>query len=196
MIPRTLFSSDHETFRDTVRKFLENEAVPFNEEWEQQGVVPKDVWLKAGEQGFLCPMVGEEYGGIGADFLYSVVITEEISRLGLTGIGWGLHTEIVAPYIEHNGSEVLKQKYLPKMVTGEMIGAIAMTEPGAGSDLQGVKTTASYYQQILANPDFRSGQFNTSFVDNHPELLNYSIKRKPGELALAIAAAIAAHAGL
>ena len=142
MIPRTLFSSDHETFRDTVRKFLENEAVPFNEEWEQQGVVPKDVWLKAGEQGFLCPMVGEEYGGIGADFLYSVVINEEISKLGLTGIGWGLHTEIVAPYIEHNGSEVLKQKYLPKMVTGEMIGAIAMTEPGAGSDLQGVKTTA------------------------------------------------------
>ena len=142
MIPRTLFSSDHETFRDTVRKFLENEAVPFNEEWEQQGVVPKEVWLKAGEQGFLCPMVGEEYGGIGADFLYSVVINEEISKLGLTGIGWGLHTEIVAPYIEHNGSEVLKQKYLPKMVTGEMIGAIAMTEPGAGSDLQGVKTTA------------------------------------------------------
>ena len=142
MIPRTLFSSDHETFRDTVRKFLENEAVPFNEEWEQQGVVPKDVWLKAGEQGFLCPMVSEEYGGIGADFLYSVVINEEISKLGLTGIGWGLHTEIVAPYIEHNGSEVLKQKYLPKMVTGEMIGAIAMTEPGAGSDLQGVKTTA------------------------------------------------------
>jgi len=142
MIPRTLFSSDHETFRDTVRKFLENEAVPFNEEWEQQGVVPKDVWLKAGEQGFLCPMVGEEYGGIGADFLYSVVINEEISKLGLTGIGWGLHTEIVAPYIEHNGSEVLKQKYLPKMVTGEAVGAIGMTEPGAGSDLQGMKTRA------------------------------------------------------
>ena len=142
MIPRTLFNSDHETFRATVRKFLENEAVPFNEEWEQQGVVPKEVWLKAGEQGFLCPMVSEEYGGIGADFLYSVVIGEEVSRLGLTGIGWGLHTEIVAPYIEHNGSETLKQKYLPKMVTGEMIGAIAMTEPGAGSDLQGVKTSA------------------------------------------------------
>jgi len=142
MIPRTLFSSDHETFRATVRKFLENEAVPHHEEWEQTGVVPKEVWLKAGEQGFLCPMVSEEYGGIGADFLYSVVIGEEVSRLGLTGIGWGLHTEIVAPYIEHNGSEVLKQKYLPKMVTGEMIGAIAMTEPGAGSDLQGVKTSA------------------------------------------------------
>ena len=142
MIPRTLFNSDHETFRDTVRKFLENEAAPHHEEWEETGQVPKALWRQAGEQGFLCPMVSEEYGGIGADFLYSVVVSEEVSRAGLTGIGWGLHTEIVAPYIEHYGSEALKQKYLPKMVTGEMIGAIAMSEPGAGSDLQGVKTTA------------------------------------------------------
>lgn len=142
MIPRTLFSSDHETFRDTVRKFLENEAVPHHEEWEQTGQVPKALWRKAGEQGFLCPMVSEEYGGIGADFLYSVVVSEEISRAGLTGIGWGLHTEIVAPYIEHYGSEAMKQRLLPKMVSGELIGAIAMSEPGAGSDLQGVKTNA------------------------------------------------------
>ena len=142
MIPRTLFSSDHETFRDTVRKFLENEAVPHHEEWEQTGQVPKELWRKAGEQGFLCPMVSEEYGGIGADFLYSVVVSEEISRAGLTGIGWGLHTEIVAPYIEHYGSEEMKQRLLPKMVSGELIGAIAMSEPGAGSDLQGVKTNA------------------------------------------------------
>ena len=142
MIPRTLFNSDHEALRDTVRRFLENEAVPHHEEWEQSGQVPKELWRKAGEQGFLCPMVSEEYGGLGADFLYSVVVSEEISRAGLTGIGWGLHTEIVAPYIEHYGSEALKQKYLPKMVSGEMIGAIAMSEPGAGSDLQGVKTTA------------------------------------------------------
>lgn len=142
MIPRTLFSSDHETFRDTVRKFLENEAVPHHEEWEQTGQVPKELWRKAGEQGFLCPMVSEEYGGIDADFLYSVVVSEEISRAGLTGIGWGLHTEIVAPYIEHYGSEEMKQRLLPKMVSGELIGAIAMSEPGAGSDLQGVKTNA------------------------------------------------------
>ncbi|MFP1679619.1 acyl-CoA dehydrogenase family protein [Alloalcanivorax sp. C16-2] len=142
MIPRTLFNSDHEALRDTVRRFLENEAVPHHEQWEQSGQVPKELWRKAGEQGFLCPMVSEAYGGLGADFLYSVVVSEEISRAGLTGIGWGLHTEIVAPYIEHYGSEALKQKYLPKMVTGEMIGAIAMSEPGAGSDLQGVKTTA------------------------------------------------------
>lgn len=142
MIPRTLFSSDHDTFRDTVRKFLENEAAPHHEEWEKVGQVPKELWLKAGEQGFLCPMVSEEYGGLGADFLYSVVVSEEISRAGLTGIGWGLHTEIVAPYIEHYGSEAQKQKYLPKMVSGEVIGAIAMSEPAAGSDLQGIKTTA------------------------------------------------------
>lgn len=142
MIPRTLFSSDHDTFRDTVRKFLDNEAVPCHEQWEQSGQVPRALWRKAGEQGFLCPMVAEEYGGLGADFLYSVVISEEISRAGLTGIGWGLHTEIVAPYIEHYGSEAQKTHYLPKMVTGEVIGAIAMSEPAAGSDLQGIKTTA------------------------------------------------------
>ncbi|MDF1630738.1 MAG: acyl-CoA dehydrogenase family protein [Alcanivoracaceae bacterium] len=143
MIPRTLFNSDHDTFRDTVRKFLENEAVPFHEQWEQTGQVPKELWRKAGEQGFLCPMVAEQYGGLGTDFLYSVVVSEEVSRAGLTGIGWGLHTEIVAPYIEHYGSEEQKQKYLPKMVTGEVIGAIAMSEPAAGSDLQGIKTVAT-----------------------------------------------------
>ncbi|AJD47351.1 acyl-CoA dehydrogenase [Isoalcanivorax pacificus W11-5] len=142
MIPRTLFTSDHETFRDTVRRFLENEAVPHHEQWEKTGQVPAELWRKAGEQGFLCPMVAEEYGGIGADFLYSVVVSEEVSRLGLTGIGWGLHTDIVAPYIEHYGSEEQKKKYLPKMVTGELITAIAMSEPAAGSDLQGIKTTA------------------------------------------------------
>lgn len=142
MIPRTLFNSDHDTFRDTVRKFLENEAAPHHEKWEETGQVPKELWLKAGEQGFLCPLVAEEYGGLGADYLYSVIIGEEISRACLSGIGWSLHTEIVAPYIEHYGSEEQKHKYLPKMVTGEMIGAIAMSEPAAGSDLQGIKTTA------------------------------------------------------
>ncbi len=142
MIPRTLFNSDHEMFRDALRKFLEKEAVPFHQQWEDEGVVPKDLWLKAGEQGFLCPCVSPEYGGAGADYLYSVIVMEEISRLGLTGIGWGLHTDIVGPYIEHHGSEAQKHKFLPKMITGECIGAIAMSEPGAGSDLQGVKTTA------------------------------------------------------
>jgi len=142
MIPRPLFNSDHEAFRTTVRKFLEKEAVPFHAQWEEDGQIDRQLWLKAGEQGLLCPCVGEEYGGIGADYLYSAIVMEEISRYGLTGIGFGLHTDIVAPYIEHYGSEEMKQKYLPKMITGELVGAIAMTEPGAGSDLQGVRTGA------------------------------------------------------
>lgn len=142
MIPRTLFNADHEAFRDTVAKFFEKEAVPFHDKWEEEGQVDRALWNKAGEQGLLCPCVSENYGGLGADYLYSVIVMEELSRLGLTGIGFGLHTDIVAPYIEHYGSEELKQKFLPKMITGEAVGAIAMTEPGAGSDLQGVRTTA------------------------------------------------------
>lgn len=142
MIPRTLFTSEHELFRSSVRKFLETEAVPFHEQWEKEGQVPKDLWLKAGEQGFLCPCTPEQYGGVGADWLYTAIVDEEISRSFCSGIGWGLHSNIVGPYIEHYGTEEQKQKYLPKMVTGECVTAIAMTEPGAGSDLQGVKTTA------------------------------------------------------
>lgn len=142
MIPRSIFNSDHEAFRDMVVKFLEKEAVPFHAQWEEDGQIDRALWSKAGEQGMLCPCLPEQYGGVGADYLYSAIVMEEISRLGLTGIGFGLHTDIVAPYIEHYGSEEMKQKYLPKMVTGELVGAIAMTEPGAGSDLQGVRTTA------------------------------------------------------
>ncbi|HCT40505.1 MAG TPA: acyl-CoA dehydrogenase [Moraxellaceae bacterium] len=142
MIPRSIFNSDHEAFRDMVVKFLEKEAVPFHTQWEENGQIDRALWNKAGEQGLLCPCLPEEFGGVGADYLYSAIVMEEISRLGLTGIGFGLHTDIVAPYIEHYGSDAMKQKYLPKMITGEMVGAIAMTEPGAGSDLQGVRTTA------------------------------------------------------
>lgn len=142
MVPRKLFTSDHEAFRDSLRKFLENEAAPHHAQWEEDGQVSRELWTKAGENGYLCPCVGEEYGGPGADYLYSIIVMEEVARQGLSGIGWGLHTDIVAPYIEHYGTEEQKQKYLPKMVTGELIGAIAMTEPGGGSDLQAVKTTA------------------------------------------------------
>ena len=142
MIPRTLFSDEHEIFRATVGRLLDEECVPHHERWEEQGHIDREAWLKAGEQGLLCPTVPEAWGGLGTDFLYNVVVDEEIARRGLSGIGWGLHSDIVAPYIVNYGSEEMKQKYLPKMVSGEMIGAIAMTEPGAGSDLQGVKTTA------------------------------------------------------
>ena len=142
MIERTLFSSDHEAFRDSFRKFVEKEIVPFHADWEEQGYVAREVWNKAGENGFLCMSMPEEYGGSEADKLYSVIQMEEVSRAGVTGIGFSLHSEIVAPYLFHYGTPEQKVKYLPKLATGEMIGAIAMSEPAAGSDLQGIKTTA------------------------------------------------------
>ncbi|ABC32440.1 Acyl-CoA dehydrogenase [Hahella chejuensis KCTC 2396] len=142
MIPRALFDSDLEQFRDSFRKFLEKEASPFHLQWEKDGQVDRQLWNKAGEMGYLCPTMPEEYGGSGVDFRFSAVISEEISHLGLSGIGFGLHSDIVAPYILHYGTESQKKNYLSKMATGEMVSAIAMTEPGAGSDLQGVKTTA------------------------------------------------------
>ena len=141
-IPRTLFDEDHEAFRDTVRRFMEQEVAPHHARWEEQSHVDRDIWNKAGAAGFLCATMPEEYGGVGVDKRFSVIAMEESARINATGLGWGLHSEIVAPYLLHYGSEALKQKYLPKMASGEMIGAIAMTEPAAGSDLQGVRTTA------------------------------------------------------
>ena len=142
MIPRTLFAPEHETFRDSVRRFMQEEVVPHDERWQEQGYADKDVWRKAGANGFLCPTMPPEYGGAGADKLYSVVLMEEQARANNSTLGFGLHSEIVAPYLLAYGSEALKKKYLPKMASGEMVGAIAMSEPAAGSDLQGVKTTA------------------------------------------------------
>ena len=142
MIPRNLYDSDHEMFRDSLRKFIEAEAMPHHEQWEKDGMVSVEIWLKAGEQGFLCPMIPEEYGGVGTDFLYNCIVNEEIGRSGCTGLGWTLHNDITVPYIVRYGSEEQKQKYLPRCITGELITAIAMTEPGAGSDLQGTNTTA------------------------------------------------------
>ena len=142
MIDRSLFNTDHEAFRDSFRRFVEKEITPFHEGWEEQGFVDREVWRAAGANGFLCMPMPEAYGGAGADKLYSVAQMEEIARAGVSGIGFGLHSEIVAPYILHYGTEAQKKKYLPLLATGEMVGAIAMSEPAAGSDLQGVKTTA------------------------------------------------------
>jgi acyl-CoA dehydrogenase len=142
MIERTLFSSDHESFRDSFRRFIDKEVAPFHAEWEEQGYVDRAVWNKAGENGFLCMTMPEEYGGSEADKFYSVIQFEEVARAGFTGIGFSLHSEIVAPYILHYGTPEQKAKYLPKLASGEMIGAIAMSEPAAGSDLQGIKSTA------------------------------------------------------
>ena len=142
MIERTLFNSDHEAFRDSFRRFVDKEIAPHHALWEEQGYVDRDVWNKAGANGFLCATLPEQYGGSGADKLYSVVQMEELARGGYSGIGYSLHSEIVAPYILHYGTEEQKRKFLPLLASGEVIGAIAMSEPAAGSDLQGVKSTA------------------------------------------------------
>ncbi|OYO26307.1 acyl-CoA dehydrogenase family protein [Janthinobacterium sp. PC23-8] len=142
MIPRTIFTEEHNMLRETARHFMQAEVAPHHERWEEQGYVDRDIWLKAGAAGFLCASMPEQYGGAGGDILHSVVLMEEQSRIGASGLGFPLHSEIVAPYLLHYGNEHLKSTYLPKMATGEMISAIAMSEPGTGSDLQGVTTSA------------------------------------------------------
>ncbi len=177
MIERTLFTPDHEAFRDSFRRFMDKEIAPLHEAWEDQGYVDRAVWDKAGENGFLCMTLPETYGGSGADKLYSVIQMEEISRAGFTGVGFGLHSEIVAPYILHYGTSEQKARYLPKLASGAMIGAIAMSEPAAGSDLQGVKSTA------LQQPD---GSYllngSKTFITNgwHADLVVVVAKTNPG----------------
>jgi long-chain-acyl-CoA dehydrogenase len=142
MFKRTIFSEEHEMFRDQVRRFVENEITPFHAEWEKIGRVSREAWLKAGENGLLCAAMPEEYGGAGADFLFSMVVMEELASAGAMGPGFSLHSDIIAPYLLHYGTEEQKQNWLPRMARGEVIGAIGMTEPAAGSDVQGIKTKA------------------------------------------------------
>ncbi len=142
MLPRPLFSEEHDIFRESVRRFIEKEIEPYHDQWEKDGIVSREVWLKAGEAGLLGCSVPEEYGGAGGDFLHTVVVGEEMARAEATGPAFHLHSEIVMPYIFHYGTEEQKREWLPRMVRGEVIGAIAMTEPHAGSDLQAIRTTA------------------------------------------------------
>jgi len=142
MLERRLFNAEHELFRDTVRRFIAAEITPHHDRWEEQGYVDRDLWTKAGQAGLLCLTMPEEYGGAGADRLYSTIMIEEAARAGVSGPGFTLHSEIVAPYLMRYGSMEQKKHYLPKLAAGEMIAAIAMTEPGAGSDLQAIRTTA------------------------------------------------------
>lgn len=139
-----LDQSEIELFRDTFRKFLEREVAPHYDQWEREGLFPRDLWRQLGQHGFLCVDMPEEYGGAGAGFKLSTVVVEEIARMGFGGLASGVsvHSDIVAPYLLHLGSEEQKQRWLPRMVTGEAVGAIGMTEPGAGSDLQAMKTRA------------------------------------------------------
>jgi len=183
MIDRTLFSAEHEAFRDSFRRFMEREIAPFHADWEEQGYVDREVWRKAGANGFLCMSMPEAYGGAGADKLYSVVQIEELNRAGFSGIGYSLHSEIVAPYILHYGTEAQKQKYLPQLASGAMVGAIAMSEPAAGSDLQGIKCTALWQPGPSGSEADGSYRLNGSktFITNgwHADLVVVVAKTNP-----------------
>jgi acyl-CoA dehydrogenase len=135
-------TDEHRMFRDALRRYLAKEVTPHVEEWEEAGIVPREAWKKMGEQGFLAMSVPEEYGGLGADFLYSVIVTEEMIRTNHSGLAASLHTDIIVPYIVAFANEEQKHKYLPGCISGDIITAIAMTEPNTGSDLAAIKTTA------------------------------------------------------
>ncbi|KAA0112133.1 acyl-CoA dehydrogenase family protein [Mycolicibacterium sp. P1-5] len=140
---RTLFEPEHELFREAYRSFLQRHVAPFHEQWEKDKIVDRGVWLEAGKQGFLGMAVPEEFGGGGnSDFRYNVILTEETAAGRYSGLGFGLHNDVVAPYLLELTTEEQKQRWLPKFCSGEYITAIAMTEPGTGSDLQGIKTRA------------------------------------------------------
>ncbi len=138
------FDEEHRIFRDSVRKFIDREMLPFLEDWEKAGHTPRELWRKAGEQGFLCMDVPDTFGGLGLDdYRYSMIVAEEMTRTGGAASGFLVHTDMVAPYIIRHGTEDQKRRYLPGMVSGECIGAVAMTEPGTGSDLAAIQTIAA-----------------------------------------------------
>ncbi|WP_421378141.1 acyl-CoA dehydrogenase family protein [Bacillus salacetis] len=168
-------SDDHEIFRKSLRKFLEKEAYPFYDQWEEDRMIPRSFWEKMGEQGYLCPDIDEQFGGSGTDWGFSVIINEEIERVGSGLVGIGLHNDIVVPYITAYGTEKQKQRWLPKCATGEIITAIAMTEPGTGSDLANIKTTAA----LKGDRYILNGQ--KTFITNgiHSDLVIVACKTDP-----------------
>ena len=137
------YQEEHRIFRETFRKFLEKEIVPHVEQWEEEGIVPRWAWKILGENGFLCTAVPVQYGGQGADFLYSAILIEEMAKANFYGLSARLHGDVVVPYIVQLASEEQKEKYLPGCISGDLLTAIAMSEPQAGSDLAGIKTTAA-----------------------------------------------------
>ena len=177
-MPRTIFGEEHRQFAESLDRFIEVEVAPHYERYEEQGYIDREVWRKAGESGYLCTSMPEEYGGAGADKLYSIVLFEQPARRAVQNLlGMLLHSEIVAPYLLHYGSEFLKRKYLPGMATGELIGAIAMTEPAAGSDLQGIRTTA------VRDGDHYVLNGSKTFITNgsHCDLVIVVAKTDPGK---------------
>lgn len=141
-VERNVFSEEHELFRTTVRRFLERECVPRQPQWDRDGIVSREVWLKAGKEGLLCPALPAEYGGGGGDFGHAAVIAEEIARAGVSGLAFGMHSDIIAPYIARLGTEEQKRRWLPAVCRGEKILAVAITEPGGGSDVKAIRTSA------------------------------------------------------
>jgi alkylation response protein AidB-like acyl-CoA dehydrogenase len=173
---RSCFTEDHQLFRDSVRRFFERELTPHLDRWEAAGIVDRGFWNKCGEAGLLCPTVPEEYGGLGLDFGYNAVIDEELAYAGSTA-GITLHSDIVADYIVAYGTEDQKRRWLPRMVSGETPTAIAMTEPGAGSDLQGVRTSA-----VKDGADYVVNGSKTYITNGqHAELTIVVAKTDPGQ---------------
>ena len=161
------FTTEHNIFRESLGKFLEKEMVPNYEQWEQENLVPRSAWKKFGDQGFLCMDVDEKYGGGGADYLYNAILVEEIGSRGLHGIYVRSHNDVVAPYITALGNEEQKMKWLPGCCSGDSILAVAMTEPGAGSDLQAIRTTAKRdgdYYIVNGSKTFISSGLNCDLI--------------------------------
>jgi alkylation response protein AidB-like acyl-CoA dehydrogenase len=143
MIARRLFDSEHDSFRAQIRRFIAERIAPFHRQWELQGCVPREVWREAGEIGMLCCTLGTEWGGAGADYPYTVIALEEMAYAHAPGPGFAIHSEMAVPYISSFGTDAQKQAWLPRLATGEAIAGIAMTEPGAGSDLRAIRTLAT-----------------------------------------------------
>ncbi len=178
MMKRTLFSDEHLMFRETVRRFIEKEIKPHHEDWEKAGIVPRDVFIKAGGAGLLCMNVPEAYGGGGVDdFRYNVILAEEMARANCTGPGFSLQTDVAVPYILHFGNEEQKRRWLPKLCSGEQIIAIAMTEPSGGTDLAGMKTRA------ILNGDHYVMNGSKTFITNgiNADLVIVACKTNPEE---------------
>lgn len=142
MLPRDIFSEEHDIYRDSVARLIRDEFVPYHDKWEEENMVPHEAWLKAGEAGMLCCTVPEDYGGPGGDFLHSTVVTEELFRHSISGPAFMIHSDMVTPYLLDYGTEEQKRKWLPEMVTGRMRAAIGFSEPSAGSDLAAIRTAA------------------------------------------------------
>ena len=143
LLEREIYSSEeHKMTQKMIQDFIKNEIIDHTEEWEKNGMVSRDIWERAGELGLLCIDIPEEYGGSGLDFSFSALFIEELAKEGVSGPGFSLHSDVIAPYLLKYGTEAQKQKYLPKMASGKMITSLGMTEPNCGSDLQAITTNA------------------------------------------------------